>query len=115
MKNGKIHLSTASDLKASVVERFNHTLKTRMWKYFTANTTHRYLKVLQDLMKSYNNSYHKNTKMTPIQVTPKNSFQVFCDLYAALPSCHQRAINISVSVGSGRPKGWKSMRTGDIF
>ena len=25
-----------SELKASMVEHFNHTLKTRMWKYFTA-------------------------------------------------------------------------------
>ena len=26
---------TRSDLKASIVERFNRTLKTKMWKYFT--------------------------------------------------------------------------------
>ena len=32
--------TTNSELKASVIERFNRTLKTRMWKYFTANRGH---------------------------------------------------------------------------
>ena len=43
-KHGIVHFATASDLKASAVERFNRTLKTRMWKYFTAhNTRHQML------------------------------------------------------------------------
>ena len=38
LKENSIHfLTTNSELKVSVVERFNRTLKTRMWKYFTAN------------------------------------------------------------------------------
>ena len=37
LKENSIHFfTTNSELKASVVERFNRTLKTRMWKYFTA-------------------------------------------------------------------------------
>ena len=37
LKEKSIHLfTTNSELKASVLERFNRTLKTRMWKYFTA-------------------------------------------------------------------------------
>jgi len=35
------YFSTDSDKKASIVERFNCTLKTRMWKYFTAHETRR--------------------------------------------------------------------------
>lgn len=42
MKHNIVHFATGSDLKASVVERFNRTLKERMWKYFTAHNTHRY-------------------------------------------------------------------------
>ena len=37
LKEKNIHFfTTNSELKASVVERFNHTLRTCMWKYFTA-------------------------------------------------------------------------------
>ena len=38
--------TTNSELKASVVERFNRTLKTRMWKYFTANNSRVYIDIL---------------------------------------------------------------------
>ncbi|KAI3373856.1 hypothetical protein L3Q82_022428, partial [Scortum barcoo] len=70
-KHGIVHFSMASDHKASVIERFNCTLKTRMWRYFTANNTRRYLDVLQDLVRSYNHTYHKSIKMTPMQVTSR--------------------------------------------
>lgn len=82
-KHGIVHFATASDLKASVVERFNRTLKTRMWRYFTAKNTRRYIDVLQDLMKSYNHSFHQSIKMTPMQVTSESSAQVFQNLYGA--------------------------------
>ena len=45
------HFSTHNaETKASVVERFNRTLKTRMWRYFTKHQTWRYIDVLQDLV-----------------------------------------------------------------
>ena len=39
--NGIRHYSPYSHLKASVVERFNHTLKERMWRRFSAEGTRR--------------------------------------------------------------------------
>jgi len=47
-----IHFYTREneDLKASVVERFNRTLKTKMFCYFTQANTRRYLDVLDDLL-----------------------------------------------------------------
>ena len=49
LKEKNIHFfTTNSELKASVVERFNHTLKTRMWKYFKAKNTRVYIDILQD-------------------------------------------------------------------
>ena len=40
LKENNIHFfTTNSELKASVVERFNRTLKTCLWKYFTAKNT----------------------------------------------------------------------------
>ena len=56
-KHGIHHFSTHNaETKASVVERFNRTLKTRMWRYFTKHQTGRYIDVLQDLVQSYYNT-----------------------------------------------------------
>ena len=47
LKENSIHLfTTNSELKASVVERFSRTLKTRMWKLFTAKNTGVYIDIL---------------------------------------------------------------------
>ena len=56
---------TYNTVKAQIVERFNRTLKDKMYKYFTANDTKRWIDVLQDLVENYNNSYHRSIKMTP--------------------------------------------------
>ena len=51
------HFSTHNaETKSSVVERFNRSLKRRMWRYFTKHQTWRYIDVLQDLVRSYNNT-----------------------------------------------------------
>ena len=51
MKEEEIQLyNTYNETKASVVERVIRTLKTRMWRYFTAKKTMRYIEVLQDLV-----------------------------------------------------------------
>ena len=48
------YFSTQSDKKAAVVERFNRTLKTIMWKYFYSKGTYNWLDVLDELTKNYN-------------------------------------------------------------
>ena len=60
LKNHGIHYFTTwnEEIKASVVEQFNRTLKTKMWKYFTKHNTHVFVDVLQDLVCSYNHTYH---------------------------------------------------------
>ena len=56
--------STHNEGKAVVVERFNRTIKTRMWKYFSANSTTRYFDILPALLQQYNHSVHRSTGMT---------------------------------------------------
>ena len=75
------HFSTGGDTKASVVERFNRTLKQRMYRYFTVNNTLNFVPVLQTFVKSYNCSYHRSIQMAPDQVTEANSRQVYANLY----------------------------------
>ena len=56
LKENSIYFyTTNSELKASVVEHFNRTLKTCMWKYFTTKNTHVYINILHDIVQGYNN------------------------------------------------------------
>ena len=83
MKDRDIHhFSTKGDTKASVVERFNRTLKGRMYRYFTAANTLKYVPVLQALVKGYNSSYHRSIGMAPSKVDSRNEREVWNRLYA---------------------------------
>ena len=53
------------DTKAALAERLIRTLKTKLWRYFKANNTFKYIDVLNDLMFSCNNSCHRTIKTTP--------------------------------------------------
>ena len=69
LKEYKINLySSYSHLKALIVERFNRTLKTEMWKKFTLNGNNKWIDILDDLMKKYNKRIHRTIKMRPIDV-----------------------------------------------
>ena len=71
------HFFTASDLKSSIVERFNRTLKEKLWKHFTAKTTLAFVDVLPKLVKSYNNRFHRSIGMPPNEVNKKNEKKVW--------------------------------------
>ena len=74
--------STHNELKSCVVERWNRTIKTDMWKYFTANYTRKYIDILPALVEKYNNSYHRSIKCTPIEAMKReNTANVFKALY----------------------------------
>ena len=70
-----------NETKASVVERLMRTLKTRMWRYFTAKKTMRYIDMLPDLVYSYNHTIHRSIKKKPAEVTIDNEKQVWHTLY----------------------------------
>ena len=77
--------SDNEDLKASVVERWNRTLKGRMFRYFTAHHTRRYVDALPDIVHSYNNTRHRSIGMAPSQVTVTNDDKVRQKLYPKKP------------------------------
>ena len=75
------HFSTKGDTKASVVERFNRTLKERLYRYFTAKNTLKYGEALQAVVRDYNRTPHSSIGMAPDGVTIANSAQVWDRLY----------------------------------
>ena len=84
LKKYKIDLySTENEEKCSVVERWNRTIKTQLWKYFTTNGTHKYINILQPLIKKYNSTKHRTIKLTPVDArNPSKRQQVFKNLYS---------------------------------
>jgi hypothetical protein len=66
------HYSTYSEKKASVCERFNGTLKDKVWKQFTIQGKYKWVDILPNLLNQYNNSVHRTTGMKPVDVNKKN-------------------------------------------
>src|SRR5258705_12895684 len=59
------HYSTHSDLKASIVERLNRTIKNNMYQRFTALGHYKWVNLLPSLMKKYNNTQLRSIGTTP--------------------------------------------------
>lgn len=77
-KHGIHYFVSSSDNKCPFVERWNRTLKTRMWRYFTHANTFRYIgQPLRQMVTAYNNSYHRIIKCKPVEVTKETEPQVY--------------------------------------
>lgn len=113
--------TTNNNTKASVVERFNRTLKTKMWKYFTEKNTYRYIDVIDKLVLSYNHTWHRSIQMEPASVTKENENEVWNTLYKNLsPPTAKPKFNIGDTVRISRDKlifekGYEKNWTIEIF
>ena len=58
--------STENEEKSFVVERWNRTMKEKMFKYFSANSTRKCINVLDEMGNKYNNTRDSSIKMTPV-------------------------------------------------
>ena len=121
-KGVELWISENDDIKASIVERFNRTLKTRMWKYFTANNdTRRYIDILPRLVNAYNNTIHSSTKMKPSQVRKKDEMDIRKRLYPKESSSkkgYKYKVNSLVRISKARrtfKKGYLPNWTEEIF
>lgn len=82
LKQNKIRFFTVkSDKKAAIAERVIRTLKEKLYRYMHEAHTHRYLDVLQDLVASYNDTYHSSIKMSPAEVSESTEGEVLQNLY----------------------------------
>ena len=74
--------STENEEKSSVCERWNRTIKSKMWKQFTVQGNTMYFDMLPKLVKQYNNTKHSSIKMTPVEASKKkNESAVYFNLY----------------------------------
>ena len=75
-RNNIQHFASESEPKAAVVERFNRTIKTRIWTYFSDRGTVRWVNVIQDLVDAYNHSRYRSIGMAPVDVQKKNENRI---------------------------------------
>jgi len=89
-------------VKVAIVERFIQTLRTKIARYMEEKNTSKYIDSLQDIILSYNKTYHRTIGTSPISVTEKNSLEVFHTQYLPLKTSKTRK---RLGAGSGaRPQ-----------
>ena len=122
LKKYNIHFFSTEndDIKASIVERFNRTLKSRMWRYFTYTRKKRYIDKLQNFVQSYNHSIHRTIKMAPADVTKDDELLLLTNMYTIASPKSNRSLKIGDSVRivmTRRPfkKGYTAQWSEEIF
>lgn len=75
------HYNTFSTKKAAIVERFNRTLKNKMWKEFSMQGSYKWLALLSKLVAEYNNTKHRTIQMKPIDVNESNEARLLKTVY----------------------------------
>ena len=77
----KLYSTNNSEIKSSVVERFNRTFENMMYKKFTENNNTIFYNILDELVSNYNNKYHSKIKMFPIQGSKKVNEKKIKNIY----------------------------------
>jgi len=73
--------SVKSSVKCAMVERWNRTLKSKLWKVFTSRNSHRWLDVLPNVVHAYNHKKHRTINRAPASVNKENAMEVWEHLY----------------------------------
>ena len=112
LKAHKVHHFTTEneDIKASIVARFNRTLKSKLWRYFTRNDTLSYMTVLDSMVDVYNRTPHRSIGMAPNDVTSRNKASVWFRLYADPISYKEPALNVGDTVRISKAR--RTFKTG---
>jgi hypothetical protein len=81
------HYSTFSVKKAAIVERFNRTLKSLMYRHFTIQGSYKWLKLLPKLLHEYNHTVHRTIGIRPADVSRRNEIELLAHLNS-IPKKH---------------------------
>ena len=83
--------STFNEGKAVIIERFNRTLKSRMYKQFTIQNNTIWYNIIDKLVDEYNKTKHGSIKLTPVEASKKkNHGLVYFNLYGDIEALKQK-------------------------
>ena len=89
--------STEIEEISCVIERFNRTIKEKLFKYFSANNRRQSVDVLDLLVDQYNDTINSSIKMTPKEASRKeNENKVWRNLY---PEFGGKTLTPKLSIG----------------
>jgi hypothetical protein len=80
-KYGVRKFFAGASTKCTTVEKMIRNLRTRIARFTDHQNSERYVDNLQDIVKSYNATYHSSIKMAPDNVSSENAHIVFENLY----------------------------------
>lgn len=81
-KHNVVMYSTYSVVKASIAERFNRSIKSKMFKKFSLNGNYKWVLMLPSLVSEYNNTVHSKIKMKPNQVDEEKAEELKLTVYS---------------------------------
>lgn len=90
---------TYGNSKSCIVERFNRTLKTNLWRYFTAARSRNWEKVLPVFIADYNKRKHRTINMTPKEahsLDDEGIIALYTHQYGDIPSKNERPAKFKV-------------------
>src|SRR5699024_4638227 len=76
------HYSTYSNTKANMAERVLLTLKRPLFRAFSFHGNYKWLDVLPDIVKTYNNTIHSTTGYKPRLVNSRNEKVILQNVYS---------------------------------
>jgi hypothetical protein len=119
-QHGIEQFSVKSPFKAAVVERFNRTLKEKMWRYLTYKNTEQWVNVLPKLIHGYNQSHHRVIGQAPASVNAENAMEIWHHLYGAREKKERCLLQVGDQVRISKvkrtfEKGYMPKWTEEIF
>ena len=115
------HYHSHSDKKASIVERVNRTIKTKLYRLFTEKNTLNWVDNLQSIVVEYNKTPHRTIRMAPNKVNKKNTKQVLRNIlksrktYSNRQTFHKGDIVRLSRFKKTFDKGYKQNWTEELF
>lgn len=113
--------STYSNMKASICERFNRTLKEKMWMRFSLQGNYKWFDILNDLVATYNDTKHRTIRMKPKDVSSLNEKALLRRIYTNFRiKTHKQKFKIGEKVRISKfkhvfEKGYTPNWTTEIF
>ena len=95
---------TETPWKASVAERANRTIKTRIDRWMQHTKSKRWIDVFRQIVENYNNTPHSSHKMKPLEVTAENRKTVYKRLYPRSEATFECRLKIGDKVRKIREK-----------
>src|SRR5436190_4216068 len=121
LKYGINHYATYTEMKASIVERLNRTLKEKMWREFTAKGNYEWLTLLPLIVKQYNNTVHRTIGMKPKDVRKKHEKAILTHIGMSSSQVIKKpkfSVNDKVRISKNKrvfKKGYLPNWTNEIF